>query len=185
MSSLIDLHPHRQYVPNAPTAYVKPLRNLGTSTGFQWVLIECPYCGASHRHGAGDLTEAPTDGLSSRVSHCSSNEVRDKDFRQQHRGEYNLALSLDLEDRPLFSGMIYFIRSGKDTIKIGYTADLKKRFKSLQAASAETLKIVGKIYGTQANEKELHKQFAHLRLHGEWFRLNSELLAYIKGLPKT
>jgi hypothetical protein len=71
---------------------------------------------------------------------------------------------------------VYFIRCG-DFIKIGFSEQTERRFKSLQTAAAAPLELLGTIHGER--ELELHRQFAHLRSHGEWFRAAPELLAFI------
>lgn len=35
-----------------------------------WVVIECPYCGKQHRHGASRLTDDPQKFLGHRAAHC-------------------------------------------------------------------------------------------------------------------
>lgn len=45
------------------------------------------------------------------------------------------------------------------------------------------LTVVGTLAGTQEDEKKLHTYFGHLRIRGEWFVRNGELVDYIGGLP--
>lgn len=37
---------------------------------YSWVIICCPYCGQSHQHGGGPLSDDPKNHLGFRVSHC-------------------------------------------------------------------------------------------------------------------
>lgn len=75
---------------------------------------------------------------------------------------------------------VYFIQQGADgPIKIGVTVDVEKRRRVLQTGSAQTLVLLSTIKGTEKQEAELHRRFKHLRLRGEWFRPEPELLAYI------
>lgn len=81
---------------------------------------------------------------------------------------------------------IYFVLNTHcSAVKIGRAKDVDKRLKSLQSASPVRLKVL-KIIDTKAGkeaknlEKSLHERFAHLRLTGEWFRYEDELLEYIK-----
>ncbi|MCI0488966.1 MAG: GIY-YIG nuclease family protein [Blastocatellia bacterium] len=77
-------------------------------------------------------------------------------------------------------GVIYFIQ-GNDggLIKIGYTDDVDARFKDMQRGCPIPLKVIGAFPGTMQDEKECHRQFAHLRSYGEWFYPSSELIAFI------
>jgi hypothetical protein len=78
---------------------------------------------------------------------------------------------------------IYFIQLGSSgPIKIGYASRLKARVAQLQTASHEPLTVLAAIPGGFGKERELHSQFANLRLHGEWFRPEPELLAHIGEL---
>jgi hypothetical protein len=72
--------------------------------------------------------------------------------------------------------MIYFIRSGRrGLVKIGYTTNAQARLENLQCGSAEPLTIIGLAEGDRKAESDWHRRFAHLRLHGEWFRFAPEL----------
>ena len=77
--------------------------------------------------------------------------------------------------------LVYFIE-GANKIKIGIAEDPETRLETLQASSPVQLRILATCNGGIKREKELHKQFAHLRLHGEWFEGAAELTSYIKGL---
>lgn len=70
----------------------------------------------------------------------------------------------------------YFMRH-ETNIKIGYSKDPRKR--ALALAGAE---ILAKEPGAASRESQLHEQFAHLRLHGEWFEPGPDLLEYIAKL---
>ena len=75
--------------------------------------------------------------------------------------------------------MVYFIqRESGGPIKIGYTkSNAKSRMRSLQTAHAEKLVLLAT--SDRHAEKDLHERFADLRLHGEWFRADVRLLAWI------
>lgn len=70
-------------------------------------------------------------------------------------------------------GLVYFIRFG-GLIKIGWTSDLQQRM-----ASVPNEEILGTVPGTMDDEKRCHVAFAHLRVKGEWFRPEPDLLAFI------
>lgn len=79
---------------------------------------------------------------------------------------------------------VYFIHSEEsNAVKIGRAKDVEKRLKSLQTAHPHELKII-KIFklkggkAAQELESSLHQKFNHLRLSGEWFKAESELLDY-------
>lgn len=79
------------------------------------------------------------------------------------------------------ASVVYFISSGS-LIKIGVTVELRKRFTSLQCGSPMPLTLLASIPGDRSMEQKLHKQFSHLRTHGEWFKNDPSLMAYIESL---
>jgi hypothetical protein len=74
-------------------------------------------------------------------------------------------------------GWVYFIRKG-DLIKIGWTSHRQRRFRELQPDH-----VLATTPGTVYDERRCHAAFAHLREHGEWFRPEPDLLAFIDGIP--
>jgi len=76
--------------------------------------------------------------------------------------------------------MIYFIQNtNTNLIKIGYSALPRKRLKQLQLSHIDKLKILLTIKGSYSEEGKVHKKFAHLRVNGEWFRPEKELVDFI------
>ena len=79
---------------------------------------------------------------------------------------------------------VYFIRAGESQmVKIGIAADPKQRMNDLQVGNHERLALIGKFKtGTDPwqEERNLHRRFAHLALHGEWFRLGPEIESFIR-----
>ena len=76
----------------------------------------------------------------------------------------------------------YFVR-GVQTglIKIGKTTQsVDQRLQGLQCGSPDYLLVMK--FVKEDREEELHKRFAHLRQHGEWFTPALELLEFIKSL---
>jgi hypothetical protein len=73
---------------------------------------------------------------------------------------------------------VYFAGSGGQ-IKIGWSRKVSARLAQLQTGSPIPIKLLGTMPGGRAVERRLHEQFAHLRLAGEWFADDPELLAYI------
>ena len=87
--------------------------------------------------------------------------------------------------------MVYFILGEKtNLVKIGHTngfgqRGLQVRLTALQIGSPDKLKVIAYIdkWSVQ-EERELQVWFAHLRVHGEWFKLDSELLEIISQPDK-
>lgn len=79
--------------------------------------------------------------------------------------------------------MVYFLHSNAmNAVKIGWTENIRTRERSIRAANPEDLVLLATIEGGRSLEKELHKKFEHLRIRGEWFRCNAELMIHIDDL---
>ena len=75
----------------------------------------------------------------------------------------------------------YFAQRGeKGAIKIGKSKYPDKRIKTLQTAMPEPLTLLLTIDEYLCSEKEAHNKFAHLRINGEWFNPEQELIDYIE-----
>jgi hypothetical protein len=74
-------------------------------------------------------------------------------------------------------GYVYFIvAEGCDRVKIGYSRDPTVRLNELQTGSPFPLRIVRVIPACRGTlETRVHKHFADLRLHGEWFRVTDDV----------
>lgn len=72
----------------------------------------------------------------------------------------------------------YFVQCG-DLVKIGKARDPRRRLIMMQTGNPVQLTLLLVCHGYAAPEKELHKQFAHLRVRGEWFRYGEEISGYI------
>lgn len=88
---------------------------------------------------------------------------------------------------------VYFLRCG-EFIKIGTTTNLTNRLASIQKSGGVLMphgldyrrtELVAAIHGDQRQERDLHKQFAHLRHTGEWFTEAPELTDYINNLKEA
>ncbi|MFD3999851.1 GIY-YIG nuclease family protein [Streptomyces rubiginosohelvolus] len=73
---------------------------------------------------------------------------------------------------------VYFMQRER-LIKIGTTYHLKQRAAVLNAV------ILAKTPGSYSEEARMHKRFASLRRHGEWFEPGPELLKLINELRKA
>jgi hypothetical protein len=77
--------------------------------------------------------------------------------------------------------MIYFIRCTKTSqIKIGTTLGLAKRLGQLARDRKTTLEVLAVMPGDQTREADLHRQFGHLRMEGEWFDPGMDLVEFIR-----
>jgi hypothetical protein len=82
--------------------------------------------------------------------------------------------------RAILGATIYFVQAGgAGPIKIGISVDLAARLRQLQDNNHERLRLLRSIKGTDAQEKLIHRRFSHLRVRGEWFRSEPELLSFI------
>ena len=80
---------------------------------------------------------------------------------------------------------VYFISDEDGYIKIGKASNVEARFNQLQTASRQELTVLAVKRGGHVLEGELHKRFSHLRVRGEWFKGDEELLNYVEGLKAT
>lgn len=83
--------------------------------------------------------------------------------------------------QPVLSG-VYFARAG-DAIKIGVSIDVRARVRGLSTSSPVPIELLAAMPGGVDEERALHRRFAYLRMNGEWFRAESELLDFIATLP--
>jgi len=89
------------------------------------------------------------------------------------------------EMREEFPGqyLTYFVRArGMGDIKIGKTNHVTTRVKSLWSNASRGVDLVACYPGDITHEVELHREFEHLRLCGEWFRPGAELLTHLSIL---
>ena len=82
---------------------------------------------------------------------------------------------------PVRSSKIYFIAS-EEAIKIGCSKNPEMRLGELQVGAEQDLVLLATVDGNRQSELDLHRRFAHLRLRGEWFMADQELLDFIGNL---
>lgn len=80
-------------------------------------------------------------------------------------------------------GFVYLVRGG-DCIKIGTAKDVKKRLSGLQTGSPLKLEMLTYFRGDTTVENALHQRFESLRSHGEWFRAEPPLLAFVEEMKR-
>jgi hypothetical protein len=79
---------------------------------------------------------------------------------------------------------VYFIQAeGLGLIKIGVANCSHSRLRCLAPMSPAPLTLLGAVKTDKVGslEKELHRQFAEHRSHGEWFKAAPELVRYIEA----
>lgn len=82
-------------------------------------------------------------------------------------------------------GWVYFAHdAANNSVKIGFSANAAKRIRSLQTGSSTPLTLLGKMKGSEADERELHQRFCSLHIKGEWFRAEPELLTFISEVTR-
>jgi T5orf172 domain len=100
----------------------------------------------------------------------------------------NRTHSLDGDKLAHQTHFVYFIlNEDSNAIKIGRAKDLAKRMKALQTSSPAKLKLIKSVQvesgeAAQALEQSLHQQFWEIRLAGEWFKAEANLLEYMSQL---
>lgn len=76
-------------------------------------------------------------------------------------------------------GFVYIIHAvGTNRIKIGFTADLKRRLKALQTAAPYPLQMLASWPGTEARERRVHRYLSQFRKVGEWFEVPPFTVGY-------
>lgn len=70
----------------------------------------------------------------------------------------------------------------QNTLKIGITANPKNRFRNIQLATSNKLVMLYALKGKAHLEKDLHKEFAELRLASEWFKFDERIIERYKSL---
>lgn len=75
---------------------------------------------------------------------------------------------------------VYFVLApSAKAVKIGITTDIPARINAIRAVSPVEIELLREIPANVETERQLHKKFSHLRMHGEWFRYEAELQAAI------
>lgn len=78
---------------------------------------------------------------------------------------------------PPAADQVYFVDDG-DHIKIGRSSKPISRIGHLQASSGKQLTLLLTMPNGN-RERQLHRQFAHLRISGEWFEKGPDLMEFI------
>lgn len=78
------------------------------------------------------------------------------------------------------SGSCVYFAQADDRVKVGWSRKIATRMAQLQTGNAAPIQLLGFTPGGRTKERQIHQQFAHLRVAGEWFQAERELLAYIE-----
>lgn len=77
--------------------------------------------------------------------------------------------------------MIYVAKDGS-SVKIGFTnRNVKQRLRELQTGSSGKLVLIGTFRGEQEDERKIHEQLEASHLHGEWFKITSQVLTFLRS----
>lgn len=151
--------------------------------------------GADGRNRTGDLlitnrSRAPGDPV---ISGTYGDELRrmatdrgNESAQDQHTREGVEPLPALLKRK----GWVYFIQARTGgPVKIGFSYSPSHRLADLQIGCPVRLQIIAKIPGTDEVERELHRELAKDRSHGEWFRPTDRLRAVFEkrlgGAPRS
>ena len=80
---------------------------------------------------------------------------------------------------PSVLGWTYFISDG-ERIKIGFSERPRRRILGIGSTLGKDLKTLAVVPTSIAGEFETHQRFAHLKIRGEWFRPEPDLLQFIE-----
>jgi hypothetical protein len=123
------------------------------------------------------------------------------DFRRERNASYQKGVNFHIDGRveqhrteqaTRDSATVYFIRAGH-RIKIGVSQDPQRRLSAIRTGGSaarplgldtRNARLIATEPGGPQRERELHRQFAHVRETGEWFRSCPELTSYINSLPE-
>lgn len=92
------------------------------------------------------------------------------------------ALALIDESEEIADGFIYVVRVGS-RYKIGKSIDWRRRISSFNFPEPPEVVCVIETDSRHTLEQTLHRKFAAVRAHGEWFDLNHFHLEEIRQLP--
>jgi hypothetical protein len=84
-------------------------------------------------------------------------------------------------------GLVYYVLDATRSVqylKIGFTTDLRKRVADLAgiAGSGQPPLVLALEEGGRLVERKRHDEFVSLRSHGEWFRYEEPLRAFVATL---
>lgn len=103
---------------------------------------------------------------------CKSGDCRYEQDRVTFGNQRKMLMGMSARDH----SVVYYMRLGNRT-KIGTTTNLKRRISSIQPEDCMVYE-----FGGYPLESRRHRQFAHLRVSGEWFDLQDDLIRHVNTL---
>lgn len=77
----------------------------------------------------------------------------------------------------------YAVQAGDGAVKFGRTVDVTARVAQLAIASPAELRLVAAVPETVIRETDAKRQWADLRVRGEWYKPDPGLIAWLARLP--
>lgn len=163
---------------------VRDLRFQGVRV--RYLDVTCPRCGGHVQNLIRHFKESHSGSLEEVYALCSASSDQEvitlnqrvlRERAEVHRtGRWDLSMS-----------MVYFVQAGLAgrPVKIGYAREMCRRIGQLQLGSPEPLEVLLAVEGGRELEGELHKRFAHLRIHQEWFRADRGLMSCILEMSQS
>jgi len=140
--------------------------------------------GADYAKGAPRLTEDLRELFS--IWRNTDDEI----VRGEAQRTINWLNELDIPEPPLpdpkrNEGWVYLLKSGT-YYKIGASIQVNKRIRTLRTLPPFDINLVCTIETDDMYklERQLHARFSNKRVNGEWFELEPDDVAYIKGMSK-
>lgn len=79
---------------------------------------------------------------------------------------------------------VYFV-ANDDLVKIGFSADVKRRTDAVCTQFGPKTEYLGFMPGDRTVERHLHQRFEHLHEWGEWFRQSDDLSDFIVTVARS
>lgn len=118
-------------------------------------------------------------GWTDKDAHKRNYELYEKWREEVKRGRKSPEQKVKKES----SDYLYLIHDTvQNSLKIGITRNPKNRFRNLQLATSNKLVMLYALKGKAHLEKELHKEFAEIRLASEWFKYDERIIERYKSL---
>jgi len=84
--------------------------------------------------------------------------------------------------KPIEEGRVYFILTESNKVKIGFSKNVKSRFRHIKSENSENVTYLGSVFGSEPYEHHLQHKYHHIRHKGHWFYYTKELKQDIKIL---
>ena len=143
-----------------------------------------PYIAKSERDLPGVLLISKSDLLRIRSAADATLKVYDEIGIDDDEAEKRNNQAIKVwEGKKLDTRSLYLIHNTiQNTLKIGISANPNQRLRALQVATSDYLTLIFSIKGKAYLEKELHNEFAELRLASEWFKYDKRIIERFNGL---